>query len=179
MKEKLFISAFAFLLTSCLLSSCYSSSQIKVYAYTQPVITGVSPNTAIDEKGKKVESPRKNRANQYFYFEFKPGKNPTPVAIWFKDKAWKVTTQPVSETPIEIMDQQVPGKSAKTILVPASGNEVVSLSLDFSNPVPFTPNTKLKNLLADSDVVFEYTYKGKTYYKALKKITQLNPVATQ
>jgi hypothetical protein len=174
MKEKLFIAAFAFLL-----SSCYSSSQVKVYAYTQPVIAGVSPKGAIDESGKEVDTPRKNRANQYFYFEFKPGKTPTPVAIWFKDKAWKVTANPVAATPVEIVDQQLPGQSKKTVLVPATGNEVVSLSLDFSNPVPFTPSTKLKNLLADSDVVFEYTYKGKTYYKAIKKITQLNPVATQ
>lgn len=174
MKEKLFIAAFAFLL-----ASCYSSSQVKVYAYTQPVITGVSPNTAIDENGKNIESTRKSRANQYFYFEFKAGKTPTPVAIWFKDKAWKVNTEPVPKTPVEITDQQIPGKTGTTILVPASDNEVLSLSLDFSNPVTTPPSTKIKNLLADADLVFEYTFKGKTYYKAVKKITQLNPVATQ
>lgn len=175
MKEKLIIISVAILL-----NACYSSSQVKGYAFTQPVIRGASPNGAIDESGKEIASiPKKNSANYFFYFEYSPEKNTLPVAIWLKDKGFKVKVAPTTNNPVVMTDPMFPGKKEKTILVPATKNKVVAVSLDYDMPLNQKTSGKLEKLLENAEVVFEYVYKGKTYYKAVEKITQLTPVALQ
>ena len=157
----------------------YTFSQTKVYAYAQPVVSGVSPQGIIDETGKEVKPKEKARFNHYFYIQHsRCKKNVKPVAIWMDGRAWQVKYNAVDSTPVYIANIQFPGTSEKVILVPKTRKKVLSLQIDYDRPVEAKASASLQKLINDSAIVFEYTVNGKTKYKALKKLTVLEPVAT-
>jgi hypothetical protein len=65
----------------------------------------------------------------------------------------------------------------KKILVPKTSNTVFELLLSKQiDPAP-RPGSALGSLLKSNEVVLVYTWKGKEYFSALKKITVLEPFA--
>ena len=67
MKKKLLL----LLPVMILLFWTYTFAQTKVYAYAQPVISGVSPQGIVDETGKEVNKPRQSKFNYYFFISHK------------------------------------------------------------------------------------------------------------
>ena len=159
---------------------CFHSSfsQVKAYAYAEPVLPGTIKRS-IDEKGNQVEQKPKSAVNYLFYLEYKKSITINPTGIWFKDKAYYAKAEPVKKTPVEMVNYNIPNQPEKITLVPATTGKVSSLFPDYSKTIDFKPTGRLKKLLIDCDVVFEYMYRGKRHYKAVKKITMLEPVATQ
>ena len=114
----------------------YTFSQTKVYAYAQPVVSGVSPQGIIDETGKEVKPKQKARFNHYFYIQHRRcKKNVKPVAIWMDGRAWQVKYNAVDSTPVSIANIQFPGTSEMVILVPKTRKKVLSLEIDYDRPV--------------------------------------------
>lgn len=170
-----------FLIASVITLLCFSSSfsQVKAYAYKQIVLPGNYQKGAIDEKGNEVARKPKQSVSYFFYLEYKKTAPVVPTAIWFKDQAYSTRTESVEKLPVEMINNNIPNQPAKTILVPATPDQVISVRPDFSKKIAYKPTRQLRKLLADSEVVFVYICKGKRYYKAVKKITMLEPVATQ
>lgn len=157
----------------------YTFSQTKVYAYAQPVVSGVSPQGVIDETGKEVKPPQRARFNHFFYIQHsRCKKNVEPVAIWMDGRAWRVKHNAVDSTPVYIANIKFPGTSEKVILVPKTRKKVLSLQIDYERPIETPASASLQKMINDSAIVFEYTINGKTKYKSLKKLTLLEPVAT-
>lgn len=157
----------------------YTFSQTKVYAYAQPVVSGVNPQGVIDETGKVVKPQQRARFNHYFYIQHsRCKKNVEPVAIWMDGRAWRVKYNAVDSTPVYIANIKFPGTSEKVILVPKTRKKVLSLQLDYDRPIETPASASLQKIINDAAIVFEYTVNGKTKYKSLKKLTVLEPVAT-
>jgi len=174
MKQKFFIASIITLL------SFYSSySQVKAYAYSQTVLSGARPKKIVDEKGNQTESRPSSSMNYLFYLEYKNSTPVTPTAIWFKDRAYSVKVQQVKTTPVEMVNSNIPGNPQRKTLVPATKDKVVLVQPDYSKKISFKPVGELKKLLATSELVFVYTYKGKRRFMPIKTITILEPVATQ
>ncbi len=170
-----------FLLLAVMILSAwsYTFSQTKVYAYAQPVVSGVSPQGIIDETGKEVKPQQRARFNHYFYIQHsRCKKNVEPVAIWMDGRAWQVKYEPVDSTPVYITDVKFPVNPEKVILVPKTRKKVLSVQIDYERPVETPASASLQKIINDSAIVFEYTINGKTKYKSLKKLMLLEPVAT-
>ena len=153
-------------------------AQTKVYAYAQPVVSGVSPQGIIDETGKQIKKPRSSKFNYYLFIRHKASKDIKPVAVYMKNGGWQVNFQPVDSTPVYITDVKFPLTPQKVMLVPKTTKKVLSLQMDLDKSISNNPSRKLARKLKKSEIVFEYTQGGKTKYKSLKKITVLDPVAT-
>ena len=169
------------LLIAVMILSAWSCtfSQTKVYAYAQPVVSGVSPQGIVDETGKEVKQQQRSRFNHYFYIQHsRCKKNVKPVAIWMDGRAWNVKYNAVDSTPVYIANIKFPGTTDKTILVPKTRKKVLSLQIDYDRPIDTPASASLQKMINESDIVFEYTINGKTKYKSLKKLTLLEPVAT-
>src|SRR5688572_6382030 len=103
MKKKLLLLA---VFTSFILT--YSFAQTKVYAYAQPVVSGVSPQGIIDETGKEIKRPRQSRFNYYFFISHNASKDIKPVAVYMKNGGWQVNSNTVDSTPVYITDVRFP-----------------------------------------------------------------------
>lgn len=153
-------------------------SQTKVYAYAQPVVSGVSPQGIIKENGKEVKTPQRSRFNHFFFMRHNRKRDIKPVAIWMDGRAWNVKYNVVDSTPVYITNIKFPGTSEKVILVPKTRKKVLALQIDYDRPIESTPAGDLQKKIKESAIVFEYTCKGKTKYRSLEKLTLLEPVAT-
>src|SRR5690606_40091087 len=108
----------------------------------------------------------------------KASKDIKPVAVYMKNGGWQVNSHVVDSTPVYITDVMFPLTPKKIILVPETTKKVLSIQPDLNKSIASTPSKKLARKLKKAEVVFEYTQRGKTKYKTLKKITVLEPMAT-
>lgn len=155
-----------------------SCAQTKVYAYAQPVVGGVNPQGAIHESGEKEIPKLKSRTNHYFFISHSKSKNLEPVAITLNGKTWKVNYRTVDSNEVYITDVQFPATPEKIILVPQTNKQILSLQIDYDNPLDQLPITLNDKFFEPSEIIFFYKRGDKIKYKALDKFTMLKPVAT-
>ena len=165
------------IIASLAFCSCASQKNTRVYAYRQPVLQGARPAGVIDEKGKEVEMPVRERpANFFIYLEMRPS-NFEMKEIWIKQKAYvgNFTILPQS-TPVVIQPQV--RINAGDTLVRATKNRVIQISPGKSLEVTGI-SAEVQKQINDNEVVIHCLVNGKERYYVLASIKNLPPVALQ
>lgn len=151
----------------------FGQPTVKIFAYEQDNLPGTRPAGVVDENGKplKKAAPKKN---YLIYLSFKQKYSIKPVQIFIKGQSYEVGTSNVRKAPVEYVDNMVPNKAEKTVLVPATDNKV--LELPVAEPsLEQKKAANIQNLTAKNDVVVAYIWKNKKYLVTLKQIKKLAP----
>ena len=155
-----------------ILISFFSFAQVegasKVYGYKQKVMPGT---IRVDENGNAV--PKKSQYNYYFYLA--SSSKVTPAELWIDGEAYSVTSVEVKTTPVEY--KNATGNSNSKLLVPKTTRRVLQLSPSVDKLQK--PNTKAKALSLKNELVIIYKGGGKSYYKTISKLGELEPLAMQ
>ncbi len=151
---------------------------VKVYAYSQVVLPGARKTNAIDENGNVITRPTIKKVNYYFYAELKKRKTIKVVAIWLQGKKYNARINIVSKTPVEIATGDAFSQSKKIILSPASGNLFLLITPGEAVVPELKTSGALQKMINNSELVVVYQWKGKLKYFTVKKINEIEPLAT-
>jgi hypothetical protein len=148
----------------------------KVFAYEQSVLPGTVPAGVTNEEGAPVKTPRVGVSTTFhIYFAHDLSSGVKPVSLWIKGRSLQFTPEAASPPVL----QHVPGNPRTLTLVPRTSMSVSRLVVTGESAKQPTLSTSLKKKLGASEVVVGYTWKGKTYYAALKNINVLEPLMNQ
>lgn len=143
-------------------SYSYCQPAIKLYGYSQ-VFT---PGMVLERQ--PGDPPHKAAISFYLYAASPNTVNIRPSEIWLKGERFQVKEAPVVKTPIH--------SQTNNLLVPKSTLKVQELKYEKKLPALKSTPTWLKKLLRENELVLAYYWKGKKYYKGLKKIKELETV---
>jgi hypothetical protein len=136
---------------------------LKIYGYSQSHVAGMVPEgthgTGATDK-------------YYVYLQHKVSDKVTTEAIWIKGKKTVFSEQTVT-APVVHINRNLPQKPVKTTFVPGNGYKTIAFNL--KSAVAATPSTVLKKLISENELVIQYNWKGRRYYKTLKKLTVIEP----
>lgn len=162
---------------SLVFCSCASQKNTRVYAYRQPVLQGARPVAVIDEKGKEVEMPVRERAANFFIYLEVPAANIEFREIWIKQKPYVANSVIVESTPVVIVPQ-VSLNNAGDTLVKATRNRVFQISPGGFMHASIPPG-EIGKKINSNELVIHCVVNGKQQYYALAAIKNLPPVALQ
>ena len=108
---------------------------------------------------------------------FKQKYNITPQQVFINGKAFPAKASIVDTTPVEHINNNIPGNPEKTTLVPKTSDKVIELKIVDSIQVKKT--SAIQKLTNKNDVVISYTWKKKKYFAVLKKLKKLDPVLNE
>jgi hypothetical protein len=145
----------------------FAQPPVKLYGYSQSQLPGMVPKGSTGN-GAKTETT--------VYFQFKASDKVKPTMLWVNGKTYRFKPQTV-KIPVVQVNKTIPSNPVKTVLVPANGLKTYLLS-DLSVVTKTYISTPFK-LVRSNEVVIEYEWKGKKYYKTLKKLTILDPLANE
>jgi hypothetical protein len=157
------------LLTFVILATITGFAQppVKLYGYSQSHLPGMVPKGS-SGNGAKTETT--------LYFQFKASDKVRPTMLWLDGKKYRFKLVAV-KTPVVQINKTIPSNPVKTVLIPANGLYTFILS-DLSIVTKTYIHTPSK-LVSSNAVVIEYEWKGKKYYKTLKKLRVLEPLANE
>jgi hypothetical protein len=145
----------------------FAQPSVKVFGYSRSQLPGmVSKGSA--GNGAKTEIS--------IYFQSKAADKVKPVALWVNGKSHAFTLAAV-EAPVVQINKTIPSNPVKTVLVPANGYKTSGFS-GLQAQAANIPSS-VKKLVGSNAVVIQYEWKGKKYYKSLKKLTVLEPLANE
>jgi len=144
---------------------------VKLYGYSQVFVPGMIPQDDVpDENGGKPVKKSHVVTNYYFFIAASPAAIVQPNEIWLDGKGFKAIRQQVVKTPVTSDSPE------KKTLVAATTLKVTQLTLGDSLTSAPKPTQTLRRLMAANQFVLVYSWKGKRYYTAIKKLTVLSPV---
>jgi hypothetical protein len=145
----------------------FAQPSVKLYGYSQSQLPGMVPKGSAGN-GAKTEIS--------IYFQSKSAYKVKPLALWVNGKSQAFTLTAV-EIPVVQINKTIPSNQVKTILVPANGFKTTGF-YGLKAKTATIP-AAAKKLIGSNAVVIQYEWKGKKYYKALKKLTVLEPLANE
>jgi hypothetical protein len=162
-----------FLISICFYAGAFAQTEgvSKIYAYKQKVQPGI---VRVDEGGREVQS--KPRYNYFIYLA--SNTSVKPIEIWINGEAYIPTVNKVAVTPVEYTAAF--DRDQSKILVPKIKKNVLQLSPSL-NKID-KPSLKGKTLSAKNELVIVYLGSSKiykSYYKAISKLKELDPVDMQ
>ena len=157
--------------------NAYCQPTIKIYAFEQENLPGTIPSGVTDENGNPIKKAAAKK-NYSIFLSFKKNEIVTPVQIFIRGQVFPIQTTEIKKTPVEYLNNMIPAKPEKIILVPKTNNKVVEVKLG-DTLMQKRKNAYIKKLLKNNDVVIAYLWKGKKYFTAAKKIKELEPVANE
>jgi hypothetical protein len=165
-------------LFSVLISFTQQPSAIKIYAYSQAIAHGRDPGKdIINENGSQEKGNVKQGINYLIYLEYTRYSLIKPEQIWIHGVCYSIKSVILPETPVLLDEQTGPVKSKNTILVPKTSGKVLQLVITGLIKEPGKYLSSQKKLINESDLVVSYLWKGRMYYKSIKKIKMLEPIA--
>jgi hypothetical protein len=150
-------------------ASAQTEGASKIYGYKQKVKPGT---IRVDDNGRAV--PAKPMYNYFIYLASTT--KVIPVEIWINGEVYSVTINTVHATPVNYTNP-MSGDNKAEILVPKTTRKVLQLAP--STDKIQKPTQKGKTLSAKNELVVIYKGSGKTYYKALPRLTELDPLSMQ
>jgi hypothetical protein len=152
----------------------YSQPNLTLRAYKQVVFPGTVPVRISEDNASTARVGKKASTTYYLYLVYPQKETVLPNQVWINKKAYALKTEPVVKTPVEHIGRNIPTRPVTTVLVPKTSNRVLRLQpvAATGNPVPVASAQKL---IDTSELVVRYKWKGKIYYKAVKKITEMEP----
>ena len=172
MKKKLLI--FISLILSL---NLFSQPTIRVFAYEQENLPGTKPSGVTDENGNPVKKAAAKN-NYFIYISFSKAYNIIPMQIFIKGKLTTLKNTVVKRTPVQFINNNIPAKPEKIVLVPVTKNKVLELQVDESS-VQNKKTATIRRLTEKNDLVIVYVWKGKKYFLVYKKLKKLGPVANE
>ena len=154
----------------------HSQPSVKVFGFEQENFPGTVAANVKDENGK----PAKKAATQKHYFIYLTVKQKhrlIPHQVFISGEAFSVESKVMEKTPIQHVNNNMPGRIEQTTLVPETNNKVIELKI--TDPVQVEKTPTLKKLIRKNDVVVSYTWKDKKYFAVLKKLKKLDPVLNE
>jgi hypothetical protein len=148
----------------------FSQPVIKLYGYSQEIYYGIVPQRDIPSEDGEVTPKRANSTiNFYLYVAVNASTKITPLKIFIKDQWYEASNSKQVKTPVTI---EMP--SRKTLV---AGTKMKVLQFQKADSVTVSkPSSSLKKMMKGSEMILCYSWKGRVYYAALKKITILEPV---
>lgn len=166
-------SFYFFLISICFYGGAFAQTEgaSKIYVYKQKVKPGT---VRVDESGREVQ-----RKSQYNYFIYLASTTSVkPIEIWINGEAYVPTVNKVAVTPVKYTTAF--DRNQSKILVPKIKKNVLQLSPSLNKISK--PSLKGKTLSEKNELAIIYQGSGKIdkpYYKAVSKLTELDPVDMQ
>ena len=142
--------------------------------YKQLVFPGTVPVRISEGEGSTATVKRGPATNYFLYLSYAKGETIQPLQVWINKKAYTVSVEGVGPIPIEHTNRNIPTRPVKTVLVPKTTQKVVRL-VPQREATTATLSSAAKKMVTSNELVVSYKWKGKTYYKALKTLTELDP----
>lgn len=157
------------LLVTALLFSLAMAGQpaLKLYGFSRVSTPGMVPAREFDENGRTISQPANESVGYFIYLAANASLKIQPKEIWIMGKRYTVSSAPVIQSPV------VAGKDT---LVKATSLKIQELKWDNSLLNTTSLSKAVKKMTAANELVLKYQWRGKTYYKTLKKISELEPV---
>ena len=157
-------------------SDLQSQPSIKVFGFEQESSPGTVAANVKDENGNPIKKAA-NQKNYFIYLSLKQKYHITPQQVFINGEVFPVETSTIETTPIEHVNNNIPGKAGQTTLVPKTMNKVIKLKI--VAPVQAEKTSTAKKLTHKNEVVVSYTWKKKKYFAVLKKLKKLEPVLNE
>lgn len=140
---------------------------LKLYGFSRVSTPGMVPAREFDENGRTISKPAQESVGYFIYLAANASLDIQLKEIWIMGKRYKIKSVPAIQSPV------IAGKDT---LVKRTSQKVQELQWD-SNPLNTTGiPSAIKKLAANNELLLKYQWKGKTWYKTLKKIKKLEPV---
>lgn len=153
----------------------FAQPVIKTYAYSQLTTPGNIP-VGTDESGKSVEL-KELPVNYYIFATHLPSARVNFGSVWIKGKYYQTQVEKVTETPVISTNYDIPANPTKTVLVPATKQQVMAIAPVGSPGDSVIRAAWFRHMLKNYELIISYYYKGKRYFIPVKKIKILPPVA--
>jgi hypothetical protein len=157
-------------------SGIYGQPSTKVFGFEQESSPGTVAANIKDENGNPIKKAAR-RKEYFIYLSFKQKYNITPQHVFINGKAFSVKAGIVETTPVEHINNNIPGNPEKTTFVPKTSDKVIEVKIVDSIQVKKT--SAIQKLTNKNDVVLSYTCKKKKYFAVLKKLKKLDPVLNE
>ena len=157
------------LLFTALLFSLVMAGQpaLKLYGFSRVSTPGMVPAREFDQNGRTISKPANESVGYFIYLAANASLKIQPKEIWIMGKRYRVSSAPVIHSPV------IAGKDT---LVKATSLQIQELQWDNETSTITNVPATVKKLAATNELVLKYQWKGKTWYKAVKKIKELEPV---
>ena len=147
----------------------------KVYAYKQASIPGTiigSDETDIKEENGDKKTGRKQNFNYWFYLSV-PGKNKIAITgLWIDRRQHEIKSEPVTDLPVRKIIYTGLEKNDTIIMAPVTVNKTI---LVYPGSIRNNDSKYALSLAKTNELVIRYSWKGKTYFTTIRKITELAP----
>ena len=153
----------------------YSQPTLKLYGYKQVIFPGTVPVRISEDGNQSAQVAPKARNNFFLYLAYPKSESIQPLQLWIRKKAYSVKVETIAKTPVEHVNRNIPARPVTTVLVPKTTQKVMFLNPKELTGKPVTPSAAAQKLIDTSELVLAYKWKGKTYYKALKELKELEP----
>ena len=157
-------------------SGIYGQPRVKIFGFEQQSSTGAKAANVKDENGNQQRKAAQQK-DYFIYLSVKETHHITPEHLYIDGKAFSVETRTMDKTPIEHVDNSIPGRPEQITLVPKTTDEVFELKI--AKPLQVEKTSTLQKLTKKNDVVVFYTWKNKKYFAVLKKLKKLDPVLNE
>ena len=162
-------------LTTALAAGCQPA--VKIFAYSQQTTPGIIPKGVPSENDNPSGSKKSASINYFFFASYKPGMIIDFSEVWIGKGYYKVQTEAVSSTPVVMINKDIPDQPVKEELVPATKQQVVSISPVGSPGNKTIDSAWFRKMQNKSALIVSYLYKGKKYFIPVKNIKPLLPAA--
>lgn len=166
---------FLILLTTAIAAGCQPA--VKIFAYSQQTTPGIIPKGVTGENGNPAGIKKEAAVNYFFYATYKPGIVINFSEVWIGKEYYQVLTEAVSSTPVVMINKDIPAQPVKEELVPATKQQVVSITPIGSPGNKTIDSTWFRKMQSKSALIVSYLYKGKKHFIPVKNIKPLLPAA--
>ena len=153
----------------------FGQPTLELRGYKQLIFPGTVPVRISEGEGSSGTVKRGPSANYFLYLSYSRSETIQPLQVWINKKPYAVSVEAVGPTPIEHTNRNIPTRPVKTVLVPKTTQNVVRLVPQREAATTASLTTTAKKLVTANELVVSYKWKGKTYYKALKTLKELDP----
>ncbi len=145
---------------------------IKIYAYRQENYSGV--NFPIEKLGDSAMENKIGLDNSYLIY-LEAGKRDSFQwnRVWIRRQCYSLHAEKVTTPVIQKKTVVVVNGSAADTLVRATKNNVYQLHLTSRGKEPETK--RIKTRIEDNELVLEYTWRKKKYYRTVANVKTLEP----
>jgi hypothetical protein len=154
-------------------SNLYCQPPVKIFAFEQDNLPGTIPARSLkDENGNSIKKAAA-KINYFVFLSFKKAYDIRPVQLFIKGKSYAIQSTVTRDTPVEYIDNTIPGNPEKTVLVPKTQSKVIQLIT--ADTMTQKKTAYVQKLTRSHDVVITYIWNKRTHFITLRKMKKLKP----
>ena len=148
--------------------AAFAQPSLKLYGYSQVTTPGMIRVEEPENGGVKTKAPL-FFTNYYIFIASAKSVNIQPLEIWVDGKWRKTGNLETVTTPY------YSGGPERKLLVARTKLKVKKLNTGDTLST-LKPSATLRKMMKDNELILSYSWKGKKYYAALKKLTVLEKI---